>query len=104
MSTHNICFGLEIRKILFSYTLLSGGLILIVIEAAILAGTSIGVGYKSEENSLDCSLDPHVRLHYFEEVNSIHPIEGAEWLSGRVLDSRHWGHVFMPRRCHCVCP
>ena len=26
LSTHNICFGWEIRKIIFSYTLLSGGL------------------------------------------------------------------------------
>ena len=26
LSTHNICFGLEIRKIIFQYTLLSGGL------------------------------------------------------------------------------
>ena len=28
LSTHNICFGWEIRKIIFSYTLLSGGLVL----------------------------------------------------------------------------
>ena len=27
LSTHNICFRLEIRKIIFQYTLLSGGLI-----------------------------------------------------------------------------
>ena len=26
LSTHNICFGREIRKIIFSYGLLSGGL------------------------------------------------------------------------------
>ena len=26
LSTHNICFGLEIRKIIFKYTLLSGGM------------------------------------------------------------------------------
>ena len=26
LSTHNICFGREIRKIIFSYALLSGGL------------------------------------------------------------------------------
>ena len=30
LSTHNICFGLEIRKINLSYTLLSGGLYLLV--------------------------------------------------------------------------
>ena len=28
LSTHNICFGWEIRKIIFSYSLLSGGLLL----------------------------------------------------------------------------
>ena len=30
LSTHNICFGLEIRKIIFSYTLLSGGLVVLM--------------------------------------------------------------------------
>ena len=28
LSTYNICFGLEIRKIIFSFVLLSGGLII----------------------------------------------------------------------------
>ena len=28
LSTHNICFGREIKKIVFQYTLLSGGLII----------------------------------------------------------------------------
>ena len=27
LRTHNICFGLEIRKIIFSFALLSGGLV-----------------------------------------------------------------------------
>ena len=27
LSTHNICFGWEIRKLIFSHTLLSGGLL-----------------------------------------------------------------------------
>ena len=26
----------------------------------------------------------------------------AQWLSGRVLDSRLRGHGFKPNRCHCV--
>ena len=30
LSTHNICFGLEIRKIIFSYAHLSGGLLLLL--------------------------------------------------------------------------
>ena len=29
-------------------------------------------------------------------------LEGAQWLSGRVLDSRLKGHGFKPRRRHCV--
>ena len=28
--------------------------------------------------------------------------EGAQWLSGRVLDSRPRGHGFEPHRRHCV--
>ena len=28
--------------------------------------------------------------------------EGAQWLSGRVLDSRPKGHGFEPHRSHCV--
>ena len=28
--------------------------------------------------------------------------EGAQWLSGRVLDSRPRGHGFKPHRRHCV--
>ena len=27
---------------------------------------------------------------------------GAQWLSGRVLDSRPKGRGFKPHRCHCV--
>ena len=27
---------------------------------------------------------------------------GAQWLSGRVLDSRPKGRRFEPHRCHCV--
>ena len=27
---------------------------------------------------------------------------GAQWLSGRVLDSRTMGRGFEPHRCHCV--
>ena len=27
---------------------------------------------------------------------------GAQWLSGRVLDSRPKGHGFEPHWCHCV--
>ena len=29
-------------------------------------------------------------------------IVGAQWLSGRLLDSRPKGRGFKPHRCHCV--
>ena len=31
-----------------------------------------------------------------------HMLKGAQWLSGRVLDSRPRGRGFEPHRCHCV--
>ena len=33
---------------------------------------------------------------------SIHGKEGAQWLSGRVLDSRSKGRGFEPHRRHCI--
>ena len=33
---------------------------------------------------------------------STFPMEGAQWLSGRVLDSRPKGSGFEPHRRHCV--
>ena len=41
LSTHNICFGLEIKKIVFHYTLLSGGLISTLFAGSHLTG---GIG------------------------------------------------------------
>ena len=32
----------------------------------------------------------------------LHTLVGAQWLSGRVLDSRLRGHVLEPHRHHCV--
>ena len=34
--------------------------------------------------------------------SGLHSISGAQWLSGRVLDSRLRGHGFEPQRRHCV--
>ena len=45
------------------------------------------------------SLDSHFIL-FFCWAWSIHM--GAQWLSGRVLDSRLKGHGFEPQRRHCV--
>ena len=39
----------------------------------------------------------------FKKVREFHfHFKGAQWLSGRVLDSRPKGHGFEPHRRHCV--
>ena len=35
-------------------------------------------------------------------IESVHELMGAQWLSGRVLDSRPKGRGFEPHRRHCV--
>ena len=35
-------------------------------------------------------------------VGLVQHMLGAQWLSGRVIDSRPRGCGFNPRRCHCV--
>ena len=35
-------------------------------------------------------------------VDDGHPKQGAQWLSGRVLDSRPKGRGFEPHQRHCV--
>ena len=37
-----------------------------------------------------------------QEKNSLFVCEGAQWLSGRVLDSRPRGHGLEPHRRHCI--
>ena len=41
------------------------------------------------------------RLLFFVTVSQV-DLEGAQWLSGRVLDSRPKGRGFEPHRRHCV--
>ena len=64
LSTHNICFGWEIRKIIFKYALLSGGLIYFFfwwggggtnhrIFHTITCGRSVDKWKKPENSSLD---------------------------------------------------
>ena len=36
------------------------------------------------------------------EIHRIMEILGAQWLNGRVLNSRPRGHGFEPQRRHCV--
>ena len=40
-------------------------------------------------------------LHKFPKLHKMEK-KGAQWLSGRVLDSRPKGRGFEPHRCHCV--
>ena len=39
---------------------------------------------------------------YIKKQHGIHMESGAQWLSGRVLDSRLRGCGFEPHWCHCV--
>ena len=39
---------------------------------------------------------------YWRKTEDSTSIEGAQWLSGRVLDSRPKGREFEPHRHHCV--
>ena len=43
-----------------------------------------------------------INVSYHILVASLTLMEGAQWLSGRVLDSRPRGRGFEPHRCHCV--
>ena len=42
-------------------------------------------------------------IHY-EIGDTLYQTSGAQWLSGRVFDSRPKGRGFEPHRRHCVCP
>ena len=51
--------------------------------------------------------DPELTLSYLTSMSNLLPNAfkweyGAQWLSGRVLDSRPRGHGFEPHRRHCV--
>ena len=43
----------------------------------------------------------YVKMHGFHG-NTLYDSQGAQWLSGRVLDSRPRGRGFEPHRRHCV--
>ena len=46
----------------------------------------------------------YILLHLNKKINycRMHSMSGAQWLSGRVLDSRPKGSGFEPHRRHCV--
>ena len=43
-----------------------------------------------------------IKLFSFLSLATTNIIEGAQWLSGRVLDSRPKGRRFEPHQGHCV--
>ena len=47
-------------------------------------------------------MTPLLGLQVMLTESSVTPIEGAQWLSGRVLDSRPKGRGFEPHGRHCV--
>ena len=52
--------------------------------------------------TFDQSSSAHLINEIIHDHSSIHILEGAQWLSGRVLDSRPKGSGFEPHRRHCV--
>ena len=53
------------------------------------------------------SIASHIKQHFIQQNMMLSMMsndfsQGAQWLSGRVLDSRMRGHGFEPHRCHCV--
>ena len=53
------------------------------------------VGTRREANDIEDS-------DYTEDTGNINCIEGAQWLSGRVIGSRPRGRGFEPHQHHCV--
>ena len=43
---------------------------------------------------------PELKANYLDLI--MYHSSGAQWLSGRMLDSRPRGREFKPNRCHCV--
>ena len=63
------------------------------------------MGRSAHRNSSIFVIDDSVStFSYFASVkkNLLKPGRGAQWLSGRVLDSRPKGSGFEPHRRHCV--
>ena len=42
------------------------------------------------------------KVYFTQTFETHYRDKGAQWLSGRVLDSRPKGHGFEPHRRHCV--
>ena len=51
------------------------------------------------KTSLDKALPPNGKV-LMRTLTLLTPLKGAQWLSGRVLDSRPRGSGFEPHRCH----
>ena len=87
-----------------------------IIIGQILSRTSHPVGalIVAAWNFMTIFLEYFLLWKIYEEVPQLHrlkikgassdiiAVKGAQWLSGRVLDSRPKGSGFEPHRCHCV--
>ena len=68
----------------------------------------VGFINENEGKGIKCEVLPSILLAYaMSLINSIIQAaqmldEGAQWLSGRVLESRRRGRGFQPHRHHCV--
>ena len=83
-SNHNICLNLQTR---------------------LWASTSIGLSNLSHwitAHAQTYAISTIIPCDSLNVLNKYHPMVGAQWLSGRVLDSRPRGRGFEPHRRHCV--
>ena len=69
---------------------------------SLVAGINRQMIYTRQQNDM-CDLFPKITIkHTGKIVLSLTTPMGAQWLSGRVVDSRPRGRVFEPHRLHCV--
>ena len=61
------------------------------------------LGKKLADNNDTCKTTQHIVQVIISDAVLVYDIyKGAQWLSGRVLDSRPKGRGFEPHRRHCV--
>ena len=74
------------------------GIFCLELEKNILFGIGNGAEFRPQNRVIE---SPDSR-HFVQAAESLTQLEGAQWLSGRVLDSIPKGHGFEPHRRHCV--
>ena len=65
--------------------------------------TILSISVSKDINTMETRTAAYVRIstHHCDSL-SLTSVTGAQWLSGRVLDSRPKGRGFEPHRRHCV--